>query len=522
MIKRYLDFINESLDFLLLESNVIFSDKFRRALTKIESPIAQKLLDIENKDLNTQSNYFDVQLSKNDTLSFTPDRKAQEILGDTKELYRFVGSGGGWLRHSEANRVLFDKLGYTFEEGTEPYKPNSRDIGEVLGKVTSEESGKVYFWIKWKGGMGTSQEGVDLGQGVYNQDKLTLIDSSEALLRQVWSKNRQEIKVGRAVRALINLTGEKFLDKDYEQFVNMFKSTIDKLNDKFSFFEVVSGSDIHYWYDNRKYFERKGTLGSSCMAGADESWLEIYTENPDQCQLVIFKSQDDENKIVGRALLWTLTDGKKFMDRIYTINDSDVNLFKDFAKENGWYTKYHNSSTDSGRAIAPDGSTVDLDLTVNLDKKNYRYYPYLDTLKYFREGSGILSNRKRNGDEITLEDTGGGHLGSCEYCGGSGRVECGDCYGRGQEECSSCDGDGEQDCYECDGEGDIDCSDCGGSGQIDGEEGEEDCETCGASGKVKCEDCSGGKVECSNCDGDGRVECSNCDGNGEVDCYECN
>ena len=503
MIKKYSDFINESLDFLLLESNVIYSDKLRRALSKIDSPVAKKLLEIENKDLPVQSNYFDVTSDKNDSLNFIPDRKAQEILGQTKELYRFTGSGGGWLKHKDTNKGIFDKLGYTYEEGSEPYKPNSRDIGTVVAKVTSETSGKTYFWIKWTGGTGTDNQEVELGQGVYNQDKLRLIDTVSALMREVWSKNRQDIKVGRGARALLRSAGvTDILDKDFEAFVNLFKATIDKLNDKFSYFNVVSGDDIHYWYGSENYYERRGTLGSSCMAGADESWLEIYTANPNQVSLVIFKSQDDDSKIVGRSLLWTLNDGKKFMDRIYTINDSDVNLFREFAKENGWYEKYHNSSSDIGRCIAPDGTIVDLDLTVNLDQKNYRHYPYLDTLKYYKEGTGILSNENRGG-AITLEDTGGGYdVGDCETCGGRGTVECDDCYGRGSHDCNNCDGDGEVDCGECDG-----------SGKTTDDDGNE----------VDCPECSGtGKSECSDCGGSGREECSNCDGRGEVSCYDCN
>lgn len=496
MIKKYSDFISESLEFLLLESNVVYSDKLRRALTKIESPIAKKLLEIENKDFPVQSNYFDVTPEKNDSLNFIPDRKAQEILGQVKEIYRFTGSGGGWLKHKSSNDKLFGQLGYTYEEGTEPYKPNSGDLGTVVAKVTSEQSGKVYAWVKWN-----NQAGEELGQGVYNQEKLRLIDMVSALMKEVWSKNRQDVRVGRGVRALIRTTGDtSFTEKDYEDFVNLFKATIDKLNDKFSYFNVVSGDDIHYWYDSSRYYERRGTLGSSCMASADEDWLEIYTANPNQVNLVIFKSQDDDTKIVGRALLWTLTDGKKFLDRIYTINDSDVNLFRDFAKENGWYAKYHNTSTDTGRCIAPDGSIVDLDLKVNLDQKSYDHYPYLDTLKYFREGTGILSNEK-TGNSITLEDTGGGYVGNCEYCGGSGTQECSECYGRGEHSCNDCGGNGETECGNCDG-----------SGEVEDDEGN----------KIECEECNGsGNIECGECGGSGDVECSDCNGRGEITCYEC-
>ena len=507
MLKRYSDFINESLE-LILDSDVVFSDKFRKALTKIDHPISKALLDTENKDITTQSNYFDIDLSKNDKISFTPDRKAQEILGDTKETVRFIGSGGGWLKHSESNQELFDKLGYVPEGNV--YTPNSTEIGEVIKKITSETSGKTYAWVKFTD-----------GQGVYNVEKLRSVDDK---LRQVWSKNRQEIGVGRGVRALLKAADvTTFTDRDLELFVNLYKATIDKLNDKFSFFEEVTGEKIYFWYNYQNYYQRSGTLGNSCMANARASWLEIYTENPNQVSLVIFKSQDDPDKIVGRALLWTLTDGKKFMDRIYTINDSDVQLFRDYAKENGWYSKYYNNSGDDNKAYAPDGSNVNLDLTVNLDKKDYSNYPYLDTLKYFQEGRGILSSEQR-GDYVTLEDTGGGNSSSCETCGGSGEVECGDCYGNGEIECDECSGSGEISCNDCSGSGDIECSNCDGSGNIEDEEGNEiECPDCSGKGNNNCEDCNGnGEIECSDCGGRGNVECGNCDGRGNSSCYDCN
>ena len=263
------------------------------------------------------------------------------------------------------------------------------------------------------------------------------------------------------------------------------------------------------------------------MAGVPNSWLEIYTANPEQVSLVIFKSQDDPDKITGRALLWTLTDGKKFLDRIYAINDSDVQLFRDYAKENGWYSKYYNNSGDDNKAYAPDGTNVYLDLTVNLVKKSYNNYPYLDTLKYFQEGRGILSNEQK-GDYISLEDTGGGNSSSCQNCGGSGEVECCECDGGGEFTCNDCSGNGEVSCNDCSGRGDIDCSNCDGTGEIEdeGEDGEtttKECPDCDGRGNNSCEDCNGnGEIECSDCDGRGNVECSNCDGRGNSSCYDCN
>ena len=514
MLKRYFDFVNESLD-LILESDVVYSDKLRNVLSKIDSQISKKLIEIENVDLPVRSNYFDIVLTKNDMVSFIPDRKAQEIIKDIKEFWAFTGAAGGWLKHTDGNNGLFSKLGYV-PEG-DPYRPNGTDMGEIVSETVSETSGKTYCWVKF-----TNANGDFLGQGVYNKEKLTLKRDSKE--KEVWSKSRQEVSVGRGIRALLLTTGEKFLDKDIEQFVNLYKSAIDKLNDKFSFFDVVSGSDIAYWYNYNNYFVRSGTLGSSCMAGARASWLEIYTNNPDQCSMVIFKSTEDINKIVGRALLWTLSDGKKFMDRIYTVADSDVQLFREYAKENGWYSKYYNSSTEDGTSYAPNGATEKLDLVVNLSQKDYNYYPYLDTLKYFTPGSGILNNKE---GELELEDTGGGHSNSedeCDECGGSGTVTCGDCDGDGTESCYNCDGNGRVDCSDCDGNGENTCSNCDGSGKVEDDEGNEiDCDDCNGSGQIECVECSGnGRVDCDDCDGDGENNCSNCDGDGEVDCYECN
>jgi hypothetical protein len=459
MLLKYNEFINESLE-LILESNIIFSDRMKLALNKTDIPLAKTILSIENKDYPVASNYFDIPMDKNDKLSFIPDRKAQEILSDDKEYVKFTGSGGGWLKHKDSNNKLFTALGYT-PESDEPYKPEPSDLGEVVSKIVSEQSGKTYVYVKFEG-----------GKGVYNQEKLRMIDDRS---EKVWKKSRQEINIGRAIRALLKSAKQEVIDKELEEFVNQFKSTIDKLNDKFSYFELVLGEDIGYWYNQRNYYERKGTLGNSCMASVPTSYFDIYMSNPDVCQLLILKSKEDTNKIVGRALLWTLRDGKKFLDRIYTNNDSDVNLFKDYSKENGWYVKYYNNSGNSGKAISPTGETVDLDATVDIRPGRYENYPYVDTLKNFNP-KGTLSIKKTD-DTYLLESTGGDYY-SCEYCDGSGRRSC----------------------YECDGDGSWECSKCDGTGEVG--EGED-------------------ASECSRCEGDGRINCSECSGDGILDCPEC-
>jgi hypothetical protein len=97
------DFIFES---LLNESIVVFSDKFKKLISKIDSPVAKSLLDMESKDFEVANNYIDLSDNKNQ-ITFIADRKAQEILNGP-EVWQVRLSGGGYLRHTDANsKMLF-------------------------------------------------------------------------------------------------------------------------------------------------------------------------------------------------------------------------------------------------------------------------------------------------------------------------------------------------------------------------------------------------------------------------------
>jgi hypothetical protein len=472
MLKKYIDFITESHDLItesqliemLLESDVMFSDNFKKVLGKIDNPVAKKILGLEKKDLPVVANYFDIDSKRNDFLYFTPDRKAQEILNDPKELYRFVGNNGGWLTHGEANNAIFGRLGYV-PQG-EVYRPASTEVGEVVEKIVSEKSGKTWVWLKFPSG----------GQGVFNLEKLRTVDDRHKL---VWSKNRQDVRVGRSMNALLALAAKdddtaKFNARDIEIFVNLYKAQIDKFNDKFSFFEEVKGRRIYdkYQYDN--YYDASGTLANSCMAEADSSWLEPYTDN-DTVSLVIFKAPEDEDMIIGRAILWETMDGKKVMDRIYTNSDSDVELFRAYCTENGWWYKSNNNSSNAIEGVGPEGQDERLYVKVQL-KKGHDHFPYMDTMKYYYPETGILTNsREDNGFYYYLEDTDGDWSHSycrtcddrevitCPVCDGDGEVACNECNGDGDidgQQCSTCDGEGKKTCPKCDGDEDITCPDC--------------------------------------------------------------
>ena len=96
------------------------------------------------------------------------------------------------------------------------------------------------------------------------------------------------------------------------------------------------------------------------------------------------------------------------MDRIYTTKDNDIDLFKKFAEKNGWwYKKSQNSSSnfsiENGSEVKNDAIIVDL-------QKWDDYFPYLDSLMYFNNNTGELSNK---GEAIKatyeLQSTSGGY-----------------------------------------------------------------------------------------------------------------
>ncbi len=541
MINRYKDFLLES---LLLESVLVYSDDFKNILKGIESPVATALIDIEAKgdDLTLTNNYIDITKNKEE-ISFITDKKAQQILKpeNAQKVVYYMG-GGGIPTHSEANSELFELLEYE-PVGEKAYKPQVDEKGEVLKRIVSPSTGTIYLKIKFPG-----------GTTVINETKVRYEDISNL----PFLMNRQPIRVGRGIKAILSAAKQNFSDTVIQDFVSKYRSAIEQKNDVFRNFELVKGDKIKYWYhvDNYQYQTMKGTLSTSCMRYNDcQRYFQIYTQNPDVCSLLILKTEDGK-KIRGRALVWNLSgpkEGITYMDRTYVHEDSDFELFRQYAKENGWYRKINNDHWSTSEMISPEGKQVDLGpLVVKIKAKHYDYYPYVDTLKYYYAHNGNLST-DQDGDAYELTDTSGGYAGGeCDYCGGSEEVECPecggncevdcyDCSGNGTVDCSKCDGDGSVECDECSGEGtkecdscsghgDIECIDCEGSGED--EEGEEcsacegkgklECGECDSEGTIKCEDCSGeGKFECTYCEGEGNTECSECEGNGALQCDYC-
>ena len=206
-----------------------------------------------------------------------------------------------------------------------------------------------------------------------------------------WKQGRTpQYGIGRWVRHVYSdVHGSQIENSELEAFVNAYKSTYDIMAKGLSGFELVKGEDIRKWYLDSNYEEVSGQLGNSCMRYRKcQPYLDIYVENPEVCQLLVLKG-DNPDKIIGRALIWTLSDGNRFMDRIYTIKDSDKIRFENWARENGLFRDFRHTSG-----------------IVKVKPGTYDYYPYMDSFEYYIPESGKLSDA-HSPAALTLKNTDG-------------------------------------------------------------------------------------------------------------------
>jgi hypothetical protein len=551
----YTDFLLESKIEMLLEAKIRFNDDFVNVLDKMDNVTADKLLNMMGKDVDVNTNYIDINIDKDGFVNFIPDDKAEKL--------PLVVTDNGMMYTSTSDKL--NKVGkYSIENIKRPH------VGQEV-KVVKEFTNRHEFFSLFPEEEKTelflsSIEQVYIHNGPIlhvqfedSEGTHNVLCNSGGLKRDISSIKTSELKIGKFLTAMFTKGEIEFKPTDIEDFVNKYKSIITQMRDKFNNFKIVKGEDIRKSYSVDNYLNTNGSLGNSCMRyDKCQRFLDIYVKNEDKVSLIVLTKDD---KVTGRAILWTDEKDRKVMDRIYTNNSADEQLFKDFAKtSNFWYKKEQNMYSDTPFITNVDGEEEKY-ITVYLKSIDYDYYPYMDSLKFYNPGTGKITNSD-DSYEYELTDTDGGN-GSCSECGGGGTLECGDCDGAGEdecyecggrgnincgecegsgevectvcdgegkEECDYCSGEGESDCSSCDGEGthdDEECSDCGGSGKescehCDGE-GSRECGPCDGQGTRSCRDCRGdGEVECEDCDGDGTRTCSRCDGEGNVECYNCN
>lgn len=219
---------------------------------------------------------------------------------------------------------------------------------------------------------------------------------------------KSETSLGRIIKKLFD---DKFKDHEIGEFVEKYKA-VDLFNkDKF---ELVNGGDIIYWYNEERYISGNGPLNESCMRyDRCADYLTFYAKNKDKVSLLILKDNEDDNKIIGRALVWNINsldnkevENMKFMDRIYYTKEYIKELFIKYAKSKSWlYKKYQNMDIETPlvNSITKEEHKF---ITVN-DIEDNEEYPYMDTLKYL-DNDVLTNNVKMISDKQNakkLEDT---------------------------------------------------------------------------------------------------------------------
>lgn len=214
----------------------------------------------------------------------------------------------------------------------------------------------------------------------------------------VFDKNRSTTSLGRVIGKLFpnKYPASGKPGEDIESFVNDYKATV--VSGKT--LELVSGNDIIYWYNGENYNQNGGTINNSCMKDEEcEDYIKFYAKNPNAVSLLILKDTKNKDLIRGRALVWKLNKpvNRYFMDRVYTVYDSDVKLFIDYAKENNWLYKERQSYTENNIVDPSTNKVETIELLVKM--KDTNEYPFMDTLCYY--DGDELSN---TGDSLEKED----------------------------------------------------------------------------------------------------------------------
>ena len=233
-------------------------------------------------------------------------------------------------------------------------------------------------------------------------DKSILLDLN--ITHDVYKKHRGETRIGRFIN---NIFGAAKFAAELENFVRMFKAKHGQ-EEKFKLMEVVQGDDISYYYNCERYYNRSGSLGSSCMADVSASYFLIYEYNSNVGMLVLY-SDESKEAIKGRAIVWmnlVEPQGRTFMDRIYTNNSADEQLFIEYAIQHNWLYKSQQSIGENIQVIDPnDNSKRSMKILAQLNEgDDFDYYPYMDTMVYFNPETGKISNRKM-GMTLFLQST---------------------------------------------------------------------------------------------------------------------
>lgn len=403
VMKKFSDFMYdqllESMRLKIKSGELILSKRLKDILSKMDHQIAKDLIAI-HRSPEAGPDYKKSFLDVGDVvgeMSFIMVSKVPELLDDEEVFTKYVHNPDSLQIGDDVQNDADISGGYTggyFETG--PLKKPSQDDSDY-DSTDYTFSDETYF--------------PDLHDVQFTRKN-----------HPVWSKNRTNQKADRLINDLFPnkyplnyLRGERpDVPDDRQSFLDMYIATVEE-NSKHIY--KCEGEKIPYWYNCDNYKTQSGTLGGSCMSDPSRAsqYLKLYAENPEKVSMLILFPEGEIDKIIGRAILWKIdkidevdvTGDIYYMDRIYTVNSSDEELFINYAKRNGYYYKSTQQYGDYP-IVTSSGEKENIRISVFLKPLDYGLYPYVDTLSYYCPEDGEVTNKRTSNKNYgTMTSTGG-------------------------------------------------------------------------------------------------------------------
>lgn len=337
VLEKYDDFLFNSIfeGIKVSELPFVLSERLRKLLNNIEHPIATELLALDTERKKEKVTFIDID---------TKENSPNDIDDVIYKRFTFVNSG-----------KAYDNIIKHYEE-----KPHlNLDYDKVVSTLQTQTPRDSDMYIDY------------------------------------WKKSRTPIKIGSFITKLFDnkYVNAGDIGNDVTSFVNMIYGY--RMKEQEGDFELVSGDDIIYWYNEDQYISG-GTLSGSCMRhDRCGEYINFYAKNKD-VKLLILHDLGDRTKIIGRAIVWKLkSPDRYFMDRVYYISDNIVELFKNYAEKNNWLCKYNQNMTENEKILdMGDGGNNLGYITLVSDNTiaENDTYPYADTMKYYSPYLSIISN----------------------------------------------------------------------------------------------------------------------------------
>lgn len=148
-------------------------------------------------------------------------------------------------------------------------------------------------------------------------------------------------------------------------------------------FKVIEREELVKYYSSECIETPTAMLENSCMMDKPEEYFKLYV---DKAKLIILQNPIT-SKIIGRALLWKATLDNieiDFMDRVYADTIPSAK-FKKYAIDNNFYMR-HSDNKYTFYYKDKKYLTQEVDLRLNVDIRNYKYVPFMDTFCIHRKG----------------------------------------------------------------------------------------------------------------------------------------